>query len=130
MSETVSPSNRTILVVDDFEDIRSMMHLWLERHGYRVVEASSGEEAVKVARRERPDLILMDVSMPGGDGLNAATRIRKLEGLHDVPIVVVSANGTEYYRDAAFAAGCSEYLVKPVDPGEFEDVLSRMLRKG
>ncbi len=130
MSETISPTNRTILVVDDFEDIRSMMHLWLERHGYRVVEASSGEEAVKVARRERPDLILMDVSMPGGDGLNAAVRIRKQEGLHDVPIVVVSANGTEYYRDAALAAGCNEYLVKPVDPGEFEDVLSRMLRKG
>ena len=130
MSEMLSPAGRTILVVDDFEDIRSMMHLWLERHGYRVVEASSGEEAVKVARHERPDLILMDVSMPGGDGLNAAVRIRKQEGLHDVPIVVVSANGTDYYRDAAFAAGCNEYLVKPVDPGEFEDVLSRILRRG
>ncbi len=52
MSEPMSPAGRTILVVDDFEDIRSMMHLWLERHGYRVVEASSGEEAVKAARRE------------------------------------------------------------------------------
>ncbi|HVF26884.1 MAG TPA: response regulator [Pyrinomonadaceae bacterium] len=130
MSDTMSAaSGRTIMVVDDVEDIRSLLHLWLEKHGYRVVEAGSGPEAVETAERERPDLILMDVSMPGGDGLNATVQIRKHAQLSDVPVVVISANGTEYYRDAALTAGCNEYLVKPIDPVQLETIMSRLLSK-
>ncbi len=127
---TNTVSGRTIMVVDDVEDIRSLLHLWLEKQGYRVVEAGSGPEAVQVAEREHPDLILMDISMPGGDGLNATMSIREHAELRDVPVVVVSANGTAYYRDAALAAGCSEYIVKPIDPDKLESILSRLLSKG
>jgi len=131
MSDIVSTaSGRTILVVDDIQDIRSLLHLWLEKHGYRVVEAGSGPEAVETAERERPDLILMDISMPGGGGLNATVQIREHAELSNLPVVVISANGTEYYRDAALAAGCAEYLVKPIDPVELETVMSRLLSKG
>ncbi len=116
-----------VMVVDDVADIRSFLHAWLEQHDYRVLEAEGGQKAIELAERERPDLILMDISMPGGDGLNATVQLREREGLRNVPVVVLSANGTEYYRAAALAAGCDEYLVKPLDPGKLEAALSRLL---
>ena len=72
----VHESKRTILLVEDFDDTRLMMKLWLQRNGYRVIEAETGEEAITVARRELPDLIIMDVMMPGMNGLDATQQIR------------------------------------------------------
>src|SRR5258706_10797139 len=84
---------RTILLVEDFDDTRLMMKLWLVRNGYRVLEAETGEEAISVARRELPDLIIMDVMMPGMNGLDATQRIREYQPLRRIPIVAVSAYG-------------------------------------
>ncbi len=125
-----SNARPVVLVVDDVDDIRSLLHAWLEQRDCRVLEAEGGEKAVEMAARERPDLVFMDISMPGGDGLNATLRLREQEGLRDVPVVVLSANGTEYYRAAALAAGCNDYLVKPLDPAKLEAVLSRFLPTG
>src|SRR3989440_7692658 len=83
----------TILLVEDFDDTRLMMKLWLMRSGYRVVEAETGEEAISLARRELPDLIIMDVMMPGMNGLDATQRIREYQALRRTPIVAVSAYG-------------------------------------
>jgi CheY-like chemotaxis protein len=117
------PARPTVLVVDDFDDTRLMMKLWLEKKGYRVIEAENGEDAVRVAEAERPDLIIMDVEMPVADGLTATRHIRRLESLGDVPIIAVSAYGVEEYRDRALRAGCNEYISTPFEP----EVLSKAI---
>jgi CheY-like chemotaxis protein len=119
---------RTILVVDDFDDTRLMMRLWLQKRGYRVVEASDGLEALDVARRELPDLVIMDIEMPALDGLAATRKLRQEEGLRDVPIVAVSAYGAEHWRDRALAAGCNEYVSTPFEPAELSELIKSLLK--
>ena len=121
--------NYTVLVVEDFEDNRFMMRRLLEMSGYRVVEAINGEEAVEIAKRERPGLILMDLSLPLLDGLAATRRIRQHKELRDVPIVAVSAHDTADYHADALAAGCNDYVTKPIDFDQLEALLGRLLPK-
>ena len=118
----------TIMVVEDFEDNRFMMRRLLEMSGYRVVEAENGEEAIERARSERPDLILMDISLPLLDGWAATRRIRKLTELSRIPVVAVSAHDTADFHAEALAAGCNEYLTKPIDFDELERLLERFLK--
>ncbi len=117
----------TIMVVEDFEDNRFMMRRLLEMSGYRVVEAENGEEAVTRAGEEQPDLILMDLSLPLLDGLAATRRIRQNVKLREVPVVAVSAHDTADFHAEALAAGCNEYVTKPIDFDQLEEVLSRLL---
>lgn len=126
--ETASSRPSTILVVDNLEDVRAVIGGWLARQGFRVAEADGGEQAVEEARRLLPDLILMDLKMPGGmDGICAAHAIRGDVALRDVPIVAVSADNTEYSRGKAHEAGFNDYLVKPFEVAELRDVLDRLL---
>ncbi|MGH9962023.1 MAG: response regulator, partial [Pyrinomonadaceae bacterium] len=81
----------TILIVDDFDDMRFLLREWLERRGYKVVEAVDGNEAIEVARRERPALILMDIGLPQRSGISATYKIRKVPELSGTPIVAVTA---------------------------------------
>jgi two-component system cell cycle response regulator DivK len=118
---------RTIMVVEDFEDNRFMMRRLLEMSGYRVVEAVNGEQAVELAQRERPHLILMDLSLPLLDGLAATRRIRQHEELKRVPIIAVSAHDTSDFHADALAAGCNDYVTKPIDFEQLESLLSRLL---
>ena len=136
MSETFMAEQRmteraettpTVLVVEDFEDNRFMMRRLLEMSGYRVVEAVNGEQAVETAARERPDLILMDLSLPKLDGLAATRRIRQHGGLARTPIVAVSAHDTTDFHADALAAGCDEYVTKPIDFDQLESLLKRLL---
>jgi CheY-like chemotaxis protein len=106
---------KTIMVVDDYEGMRQATHLALETLGYRVVEAANGEEAVELAQAELPDLILMDLSMPHLDGFAAVQRIHRLLGLRDVPVIAFSAHTAKEVREDALAAGCREFLTKPVN---------------
>jgi CheY-like chemotaxis protein len=117
----------TILLVEDFDDTRLMMRLWLMRSGYRVVEAVSGEEAIRVASAELPDLIIMDVMMPGISGLDATRRIREHEALREIPIVAVSAYGADEYRLRALEAGCTEYVSTPFEPSVLEELIESLL---
>jgi two-component system, cell cycle response regulator DivK len=119
----------TILVVEDFEDNRFMMRRLLEMSGYRVVEAVNGEEAVTLACSELPELILMDLSLPQLDGLAATRRIRQHPELKAVPIVAVSAHDTADFHADALAAGCNDYVTKPIDFDELEALLNRLLPK-
>lgn len=105
----------TILVVEDHDDTREMLHILLEMWGCRVVEARDGLEAVEVASRERPAMILMDGSLPFLDGLEATRRIRE-NGLRDqVKILALDGWGTASYHAAALAAGCDDSIEKPLD---------------
>ena len=106
----------TILLVEDFDDTRLMMKLWLQKKGYRVIEAENGEQAVELAQREHPDLIIMDMMMPGLGGLDATRQIREYQSLRQTPIVAVSAYGADEYRDRALDAGCNEYVRRHSTP--------------
>jgi CheY-like chemotaxis protein len=117
----------TILLVEDFDDTRLMMKLWLSKNGYRVLEAVTGEEAVSLAQRALPDLIIMDMMMPGLNGLDATQRIREHQALRATPIVAVSAYGADEYRDMAIAAGCDEYVSTPFEPSALNELIKSLL---
>jgi CheY-like chemotaxis protein len=119
----------TILLVEDFDDTRLMMKMWLLRKGYRVIEAETGEEAIDVAQRELPDLIIMDVMMPGMNGLDATQRIREYQALSQTPIVAVSAYGANEYRSLAIDAGCNEYVSTPFDPDALAELIKNLIAK-
>jgi len=119
---------RTILVVDDFDDTRLLLRTWLQRKGYQVVEAQNGQQAVAEAENSQPDLIIMDVEMPELDGLSATRKIRELPNSQEVPIVVVSAYGADQFRTEALAAGCNEYVSTPFEPEELEKLIQTLLK--
>ena len=119
----------TILLVEDFDDTRLMMRMWLARNGYRVIEAETGEDAIDVAKRELPDLIIMDMMMPGMNGLDATQRIREYQALRQTPIVAVSAYGANEYRSLAIEAGCNEYVSTPFDPNELAELIKDLITK-
>ena len=121
-------SRLTVLVVEDFEDNRFMMRRLLEMSGYRVVEAVNGQQAVETARRERPAIILMDLSLPMLDGLAATRRIREQDELSKVPIVAVSAHDSADFHAEALAAGCDEYVTKPIDFDHLVQLLNRLTK--
>ena len=105
----------TILVVEDHDDTREMLHMLLERWGGRVVEACNGLEAVEAALRERPQLILMDSRLPFLDGLEATRRIRENGLLAKVKILALNGSGSPHYHEEALAAGCNDTIEKPFD---------------
>ena len=122
-----TPESRTILVVDDFEDTRLLLRTWLQRRGFRVIEAEDGVEAVKRATTENPDLIIMDMEMPQLDGLAATRQIRLVKKLGEVPIVAVSAYGADQFREQALAAGCNEYVSTPFEPKSLERIIRSLM---
>ena len=117
---------KTILVVEDYADSRSMMKFMLESDGYQVLEASNGQEAVERVRQQKPDLILMDMSMPVMDGLEATRIIRGFDGGGRLPIIAVTAYGKSYYRQA-LEAGCDDLINKPLDPTTLQPILEQYL---
>jgi CheY-like chemotaxis protein len=118
----------TVLVADDSADTRVVLCRTLADRGYCVVEAADGREAVEVALKECPDLIVMDLNMPVMDGLAATERIRELrEKCGDVAIVAVTAFDTYGMEEAALEAGCQAYLLKPLALDELEEVVARLL---
>ena len=118
----------TILVVDDFDDTRLLLRTWLQKKGFRVVEAENGNRAIAAAESIHPDLIIMDVEMPELDGLAATRKIRELKGFATVPILAVSAYGVDQYRDHALAAGCNEYVSTPFEPEELERLIGALIK--
>jgi CheY-like chemotaxis protein len=119
-----------VMVAEDHEDTRFLLRTVLERRGLAVVEAGDGEEAVSLAERETPDLILMDGSLPRLDGISATRRMRGMASLSAVPIVFLSGHAGPQQQLAAREAGCDDYLVKPLELGSLYHVLERHLPKG
>jgi two-component system, cell cycle response regulator DivK len=117
-----------ILVAEDFDDTRVMMRMLLEMRGHHVFEAADGREAVEVASREHPDLVLMDLNMPVLDGISATRILQELPETAAVPVVAVTAHcGDSEWRDRALEAGCVECVGKPLDFGLLERLINRML---
>ena len=122
-----SESKFLILVVDDSADNVAMISLTLQQQGYRVVTANNGEDAITVATNTLPNLILMDINLPNLDGLGATRRILESEGLREVPVVAITAFGTEGFQRAAYDAGVSGYLTKPIDLDVMHQLIARLL---
>jgi two-component system cell cycle response regulator len=117
-----------VLVADDEESIRILMCKILVKEGYEVIEAADGKEAVELARRENPHVIIMDIRMPVMNGIEACRILKKDEKTRYIPILVVTAVGTS--RMEAIAAGADDFLPKPFDHEEVSIRVKSMLRIG
>ena len=118
----------TVMVAEDCRDARRMLKVMLEVEGYRVVEAPHGGEAVRIAARLRPDLIVMDMDLPVLDGCAATRLIHARRELRQIPIVAVSAHAERRWREEALAAGCAAFLAKPLDLRQFGALIGQLVR--
>lgn len=114
----------TILLVEDVDDTRYFMRLELEHSGYRVIEAEDGKMAVELALREHPDVILMDLSLPGLNGFEATKLIRQDESMQSVTIIAVSAHQETNFHQGAKASGFDAYVTKPIDIDSLNELIS------
>ena len=110
---------KRILVVDDQADIRDLIEAALKIKNYEVLKAESGDEAIKIAKKEKPELIIMDVMMPGNtNGLEACRILKKDTETRDSKIIMLSGKGQRIDRQKGFEAGADDYFVKPFSPLE------------
>ena len=119
--------NLTVLIVEDVDDARYFMRLELEQLGYLVIEAEDGAKAVDIALRERPDIILMDLTLPVMDGLAATAMIRNNEQMREVPIIAVTAHQESDLRAEAKASGFNAYVTKPIDIPWLDELIKGLL---
>lgn len=118
-----------VLIAEDSDDLRQLMKLLLQEHGYEVDEAANGQEAISTATMQVPDVILMDLAMPVMDGIAATHKLREIPSTRDVPIIAISAYLDDpAWRDKAVAAGCCECVSKPIDLAGLNSILRRCLR--
>lgn len=116
-----------VLVVDDMEDGREICAEYLTYHSYRVETAADGFEALDKAFALLPDIILMDLSLPGLDGWEATRRLKKDERTRGIPVIALTAHALSSARDEALAAGCDAVVTKPVLPRELEKAIRKQL---
>lgn len=121
-------NHHLILVVDDYECNRELLRMFLSTSGYIVIEAANGLEAVKIATRISPDLIIMDLAMPVLDGYGAVRLLREVPKLCEVPIVACTAYDTSTHRAHAMSLGFNEFLTKPIDFMQLDVVIDRFLK--
>ena len=126
-TQEFKPRDFLLMVVDDTPDSLVVTSLQLQQEGFRVITASNGDEALKIAEASAPDLILMDISMPGLDGFGATRRMREHPTLRLVPVVALTAFTTQGFRRAAYDAGLDGYLTKPVDFDRLNELVRRLL---
>ena len=121
---------KRILIIEDQEDNRAIMRDLLSTAGYALIEAVDGEEGVRLARSERPDLILMDIQLPVLDGYEATRRIRAIADLKAVPIIAVTSYALSGDEAKTREAGCDSYVAKPFSPRELLAKVRALLPNG
>jgi two-component system cell cycle response regulator DivK len=120
-------SDKSVLLVEDNDDNRMIYATILTHRGYSVVEAPNGADGVEMAAKHHPDLIIMDISLPVMDGLEATRRIRANASTSDIPVLAVTAHARDNDRSNCLEAGCSRYLAKPVEPRRLVQEVERMI---
>jgi CheY-like chemotaxis protein len=118
---------KTILIVEDNDDNRSIYRQYLTHAGYRILEAGNGVDGIALALSERPDLVLMDISMPQMDGLTATRHLKADPVASSIPIIALTAHAMPTDADTALAAGCDAYLAKPVMPRDVRAEIERWI---
>ena len=120
-------ARKRVLLVEDFEDSRTGLSKLLEIEGYEVIEAMDGAQAIDLAISSKPDIILMDLSLPIIDGLSATKKIKENSSLRDIPIIALSAHDVEDVQVMVTMVGCADFMTKPVDFPALLDLLSKYL---
>lgn len=119
---------KRVLIVEDQADIRKLIRMTLEFEPYEIHEAANGTDGLKLAMEVQPDLILLDVMMPGElDGLQVCARVRAQPGLQATRVVLLTARGQTQDRDAGQEAGADEYLIKPFSPLQLIETIERLM---
>ena len=118
---------KPILIIDDNEQTLYLIRFMLEKHGYEVVQAQDGREGIELTGRVKPSLIILDVQLPVMDGYAVARELRNNAELADVPIVAVTSYAMAGDRERIMAAGCTDYIEKPIDPDTFVPQIERHL---
>ncbi len=121
---------RKILIVEDDPKNMKVLAMALRPHGYTLVEATDGEEALEIAVRDKPDLILMDVRLPKIDGVEVTRRLRQMPAFKHIPIIAVTAYAMKGDKEKVIEAGCDAYLSKPVNTRELPGLVAEMLSGG
>lgn len=122
-------SKAKILIIDDDNDMRKGLHIRLRSHGYDTVFATDGLSAIKTALKETPDLILLDLGLPAGDGFVVMERLQKNTKLSCIPVIVLTARDCRGNQEKAIAAGCCAFFQKPADNGELMSAIEKALKE-
>ena len=123
------PEGRKVLVAEDEPDIRGLIVFSLQYAGYEVIEALNGEDAVKLAEAEQPDLILLDVRMPKMNGYEACSVLKAQDATREIPVVFLSARGQETEIKQGLELGAEEYILKPFAPDELYQRVGGILER-
>lgn len=118
---------KTILLVEDQIDFLAVNKIYLERHGYHVVTAEDGLEAVRCAQQHHPDVILMDFSVPRLDGIGATTQLKQDPGTRHIPVVLLTAHAYGSVGRRAREAGCSAFISKPCEPRRILEEVRKLI---
>jgi two-component system alkaline phosphatase synthesis response regulator PhoP len=125
----MNTSDYKILLVDDEPDILEFLSYNLKKEGYKVITASNGKEALEIGKKEKPDLIILDVMMPDMDGIETCREIRELPGLKNVLIAFLTARSEDYSQIAGFDVGADDYINKPIKPRVLISRIKALLRR-
>ncbi len=123
-------SGNNVMVVEDNEKNRKLMRVILKAKGYNVVEAATGEEALGILKNQKPDIILMDIQLPGIDGITLIKQIKTDAATKDIPILAVTAYAMKGDEQKIMAAGSDGYLSKPINTQELPAIIEKYLNKG
>jgi two-component system cell cycle response regulator DivK len=126
----MAAAKAVILVVEDNPDNMYVLDHLLTRSGYAVQQAVRGDEALALMEHRRPDLVLMDMQMPGMDGYGVVQQLRRQPALADVPVIAVTASSMPGDREAILQAGCTDYVAKPIDPRALLQLIAQYLEGG
>jgi CheY-like chemotaxis protein len=129
VGEAAKGDGRLVLVVEDFEDAREMYAQFFRFAGYRVLTAATGLEAMEIIKTERPDVIVMDISLPQMSGTEVTRVLKGDPATRDIPVLALSAHAGESHARAALEAGVDEYCPKPCPPEELEKRIRALLQK-
>ena len=119
--------SQTVLIIEDNELNMKLVRSMLQLADYEIVEAQNAEDGIKLAREHLPNLILMDIQLPGIDGLDATRIIKNDPNLAHIPIVALTSYAMQGDQEKAISAGCTGYIAKPIDTRNFLDILSQYL---
>lgn len=128
MEEIKKPFKRKILIVEDNQDSRELFIKILKNKGYDLIEAVDGEEAIEKAIKEKPNLILLDISIPKLDGYEVTKRLKTLEEFQNIPIVALTAHAMKGDREKFISAGFEGYISKPINVREFPEQVKEYLK--
>ena len=124
---TTGMATQKVLIIEDDPDIQRLVGLRLKKNGFDVAYASDAITSMTIARKEQPDVIILDLGLPGGDGYVVMERLRALAALATVPVIVVTARDPSTNRERSIAAGATMFLSKPIDFDALESAVARAL---